>query len=318
MQVDRLSERVGHDPAILNCIIMYTQEFFWTMNPLPTLIGLGEVLWDLLPAGPQVGGSPANVVFHAGHLGLKGVLVSRCGADDAGRQLRHQLAGKGVSLEHLQVDPHHATGVAEVSLRSGEAHFEIRANAAWDYLEATDDVLTLAGGADGLCFGSLGQRHAVARASIRRIVESTRPACVRCFDVNLRAPFYDRDSLLFGLEHATLLKCTSEEMQTLAQLFDVDGATALLRAFPLTTVVETSGAAGCRVTTRRECLSIPAPKVEVVDPVGAGDAFCAAFVAALLQGRSIGVAARAACRLGALVVSQTGAMPARGLIRQGV
>ena len=278
------------------------------MQAKPIVIGIGEVLWDNLPGGAIIGGAPANFAFHVRQLGGEGVLVSRCGSGKNGQLLRRALRAKGIEDSFIQRDDEHQTGAADVSLTHGEPTYVFRPEPAWDYLELTEEVLTLARKAQALCFGSLAQRHPVARRTIQAVVEATGPECLRCFDVNLREPHVNPEAVRFGLQNATLLKATTEELEVLQSMVGCDRAEFFHR-FPLRWMVETRGARGCCVHTRDSRVEIPAETVRVVDAVGAGDAFTATFVMALLAGYDVPVAARHSNRVAAFVVGRPGAMP---------
>ena len=84
------------------------------ISKAPIVVGLGEVLWDFLPNGKQLGGAPANFAYGARMLGDEGIVASRIGNDDLGTEARSKLAGLGFSNEHLQRDPSHLTGTVNV------------------------------------------------------------------------------------------------------------------------------------------------------------------------------------------------------------
>ena len=177
------------------------------MTPKHTIVGLGELLWDLLPSGRQLGGAPANFAYFASLLGDRGVVASRVGNDDLGRQAASRLRQLGSSTEYLQCDPTHATGTVEVRVDSaGQPQFEIARPVAWDFLEWTAAWKKLAEEADAVCFGSLAQRSPASRKTILQFLRSTQPNTLRVFDVNLRAPFYCREVLEASLQLSDVIK----------------------------------------------------------------------------------------------------------------
>jgi len=136
------------------------------MSRKHTIVGLGELLWDLLPSGRQLGGAPANFGYFANLLGDRGIVASRVGNDDLGRQAASRLRQLGSSTEYLQYDPTHATGTVAVRVdAAGQPQFEIARPVAWDFLEWTPAWKKLAEEADGVCFGSLAQRSPVSSTS---------------------------------------------------------------------------------------------------------------------------------------------------------
>ncbi|TVR51282.1 MAG: carbohydrate kinase [Puniceicoccaceae bacterium] len=280
----------------------------------PLIVGIGEVLWDRFPDGDRLGGAPANFAHHANQLGADGRILSRVGLDDDGDNLIAELAGRNYPNGYFQRDPDHPTGVVRVTLDDGQPSYEIVESVAWDFLEWSEPLEELALQARAVCFGTLAQRHAVSRQTIQRFVSSTAEGCLRIFDVNLRQRFYNRETLAFGLEHATVLKVNEDELAEIALLFDWGGDAAAwipraLQDFGLSVVVQTLGSRGCRVATREETFTADSDPVEVVDAVGAGDAFTAAFAVGLVLERPLQEVAARANLVGGFVAGVQGAMP---------
>jgi fructokinase len=177
-----------------------------------TVVGLGEVLWDLLPTGAQLGGAPANFAWHASALGASASVITRVGEDLFGRQVRERFEKMHFSLSTVQVDADHPTGTAEVALSdAGVPEFKIASVAAWDCLQVTDAALQAVHHADALCFGSLAQRHSISRASIQQLITSARPDTLRIFDINLRQKDYSRELIEQSLRLADVLKLNERE-----------------------------------------------------------------------------------------------------------
>jgi fructokinase len=226
-----------------------------------------------------------------------------------------------VDASYLQTDTEHATGSVSVSLHDGQPEYVIHQPVAWDFLAATPEWRELARKADAVCFGTLAQRSAASRSAIHSFLEATAPECVRVFDVNLRKPFFDADVLTGSLHHATLLKLNDAEMPVVLSLLSLQkdsgtdeasllaGARRLLSGFPVHLVCVTMGGRGSLLVTRdgyHRHYGIPA---QVVDTVGAGDAFTAALVSFFLQRAPLPLLNEAGNRWGSWVASQQGAMP---------
>src|SRR5688572_2579627 len=147
-----------------------------------TVVGLGEVLWDLLPAGPQLGGAPTNFTYQAGALGARALMVTRIGNDDLGREVIARFEKMNLTSETVQVDPARPTGTVTVTLNDkGVAQYEFADNAAWDQLAATDSALQAVSGAHAVCFGTLGQRNPVARKAIQQLVAAAPADALKIF-----------------------------------------------------------------------------------------------------------------------------------------
>lgn len=285
------------------------------MNTRPKIVSVGEVLWDLLPAGAQLGGAPANFACHACALGADAALVSRVGRDDLGAEALVRLRDRGLNLSALSVDPSASTGTVDVQVASdGQPQFSIRTHAAWDFIAVDEAALHLAATADVVCFGSLAQREPVSRDAIARILSVTRDDALRIFDINLRAPFYTPEVIQGSLEAANVLKLNETELPVLAARFGLGGSgdqqlEELARRFELDVIALTLGAAGSRVLRNGVWTSEPGRKVKVKDAVGAGDSFTAALVIGLLRCWPTPKILAAATDIAAYVCTQPGATP---------
>jgi fructokinase len=162
------------------------------------VVGLGEVLWDLLPERTCLGGAPANFAYITTLMGGQGIVASRVGEDSRGLDALRRMEELGLDIDHVQTDPQRPTGTVEVELDTkGIARFELADHVAWDCLAWTPDWQHLAEKADAVCFGSLAQRSEESRATIRRFLRATKTGTVKVFDVNLRQSYYCTSS--FGI-----------------------------------------------------------------------------------------------------------------------
>ena len=276
------------------------------------IVGIGEILWDMLPSGKALGGAPANFAYHAGRLGEEGWAVSAVGDDALGREILDLVASKG--LHSLIAVTDKPTGTVQVSLDArGVPAYNIMEDVAWDNIPFTADMETLAKRADAVCFGSLVQRMG-SRASVLRFIRSMRPDALKVFDINLRQHYYSRDVLEASLKLADILKINDEEIGIVSSIFglggnDRDACRALIESYDLKLVILTRGAEGSEVITADEVIPQEVGEVEVIDTVGAGDSFTAAFVVAYLRGDSLAAAQRLASETASYVCSRKGAMP---------
>jgi len=283
-----------------------------------TTVGLGELLWDILPNGRQLGGAPANFAYMTSLLGDDGVVASRVGEDELGAEAKRRLEGLGLRTNYVQVDPVHRTGTANVQVdEKGQPTFEIVQPVAWDFFEWTPEWYGLAQTADAVCFGSLAQRSSSSRAAIHKFLLELRPKAVRIFDVNLREAFYTSEVLAESAKHAQIIKLNHDELPVLVQLLgmpfnDEESASAsLLDAFSMKLVCVTRGAHGSLLVSRHGKHEHAGISTRVADTVGSGDAFTAALVYHYLRGASLAEMNAAANRMGAWVAGHTGATPAR-------
>lgn len=283
-----------------------------------TIIGLGELLWDLFPEGKQLGGAPANFAYMTSLLGDIGIVASRVGSDDLGGTARQRLESLRLATSYVQSDSIHPTGTVKVEVDpSGQPTFQIAQSVAWDFFEWSPEWRSLAESADAVCFGSLAQRSLQSRQTIRTFLTAVRPGTTRVFDVNLRQSFYSAQVLEESAQLADIIKVNHDELPVVAKLlglpfvYDEMRAAQWLRAqYRSKLVCITRGAKGSLVVGEEESSEHPGYRVHVADTVGAGDAFTAALVYHYLRHASVSTLNEAANRMGAWVASETGATPA--------
>jgi fructokinase len=309
-------------------------------SPVSPIVAIGEVLWDLLPAGPRLGGATTNFAVLTTRLGGYAALVSAVGDDALGTEATRQLhalvsadaeATQHLDLSALQTARMLPTGTVSVTLDGhGRPNYTIHAPAAWDAIEVTLALSALAHRASAVCLGTLAQRAVRSRFSIRTFVQSLRPDCVRIVDINLRSPFANSETLEWCLAHADVLKVSDEELPHVAQLL---GRSELAYGFPDESGIELTSAAteaafrllefapqcrlvaitlgpnGSLLADRDSSYRHPGIPTRVVDTVGAGDAFTAGLVHAHLRGLGLETISQIANTCGSFVASQLGATP---------
>jgi fructokinase len=181
-------------------------------TPRPIVVGLGELLWDLFPSGKQLGGAPANFAYITALLGDSGIVASRVGDDRLGQEALWHLKSCGLDVNRVQRDLSHPTGTVKVAVDSkGQPEYQITENVAWDFLEFSEDWISLARSAHAVCFGSLAQRNSVSRATIRAFLSALPSFAIGIFDVNLRQTFFSPEILRDSLRHAKVLKLNHDE-----------------------------------------------------------------------------------------------------------
>ncbi len=280
------------------------------------IVGIGEVLWDVLPGGKQLGGAPGNFAYMASLLGDEGMLASRVGDDSLGRETLGKMKDIGLSTQFLQVDPQHPTGTAVVEVdTAGQPKFTITPDVAWDFLEWTPVWNELAQQADVICFGTLAQRNPRSRDTIRRFLRAAHSSALRIFDANLRQEYFTPELLRESLGETQLVKLNHEELPAVTKLLGLTFANEektarqLLEMYELKLVCVTRGANGSLLMTPSGSSSHDGFRVKVADTVGAGDAFTACLIHHFLRGASLEQINNAANRFAAWVASKPGATP---------
>ena len=279
------------------------------------IVGIGEVLWDLLPAGPQLGGAPANFAYHAHALGAHACVVTRVGADEFGREILRRLKEQGIADGTVQEDETSPTGTVTVDLsEKGIPNYVIHKDVAWDRLSVTPSSLNALRVADAICFGSLAQRGEISRGAIQRLVAAAPAKALRVFDINLRQNYFSREIIEQSLGLANVLKLNDDELPILASMFSLTGSPrqqmhVLALRFSLRLVALTRGPAGSLLLQDGEWSDCPSVPIKIVDTVGAGDSFTAALVLGLLQNKALDEINMLADEVARYVCSCAGATP---------
>lgn len=277
------------------------------------VVGIGEILFDLLPSGAQLGGAPANFAYHVCCLGGLGVAVSAIGKDSLGEEVKSILASKKLEAVLAEVD--YPTGVVKVSLDSkGVPQYTIIEDVAWDNVPYTAEMKELASNAAAVCFGTLAQRNPVTRATVMQFISDMPKDSLKVYDINLRQHFYSLEIIEESLRVADILKINDEEIVVVSELLGLSASAEqacreLIGRYGLRLVILTKGADGSEVIAPDAEYSVACPKVKIADTVGAGDSFTAAFVQAYLRGESLEDCHNLANRISAFVCSRNGAMP---------
>jgi fructokinase len=287
------------------------------LTAAPQIVGIGELLWDLLPGGARLGGTTTNFSVFCARLGNRAILVSSVGDDQYGRNAASMLVQPNLNLQ-LQLDAAHATGTVEVTFSDdNQPSYNIPLGVAWDFIRLTPGLLEMAATVDAVCFGTLAQRHEASRATIQAFIKATTSQCVRVFDINIRMPWCTPEVLRWSLDHATIIKVSDEELPLAFSFLGFDhpsspeaAARSLLQTYPRCALVATTlGAEGSVVTTREASARHPGFPIKLVDTVGAGDAFSAGLLHAYLRGASLAQMAEIGNLCGSYVASQPGATP---------
>jgi fructokinase len=279
------------------------------------VVGIGEVLWDLFPDGPQLGGAPANFAYHALALGARATVLTRVGKDRFGHEILEHFKTMDLPLGTVQLDDEVPTGTVTVTLNgNGVPHFIIHEDVAWDRLEITQTARDAVSNADAICFGTLAQRKPVSRAAIQQLVGASPANALRVFDLNLRQQFYSREIIEQSLLLANVVKLNDAELSVLSELFQLGDSppvqiVKLARDFDLRLVALTCGPQGSLLYQHGRWSKQAPPAVKVVDTVGAGDSFTAALVMGLLAEMDLDVIHSSAAEVAGYVCSQVGATP---------
>ncbi len=282
------------------------------------ILGVGEILWDLIGDSEYLGGAVLNFSVQSARLGHRVSLVSAVGHDPRGRLALSQARELGLSTRFIRVVSVQSTGILTVTVDpGGQPSYVIHRPAAYDFASLDDtDVAELASSKpDWIAFGTLHSMHPNARQLLRTVIQRF-PQARRFYDINLRRDSYTPELVKALCQQAQVVKLNDVEVGMVGQMFGTPGTTleAFCRAyasrFGWQAVCVTRGSDGCALLLAGDYLEVPGYRVAVADTVGAGDAFAAALVHGIQSGWSAGEVADFANRLGALVASRSGGVPA--------
>jgi len=282
---------------------------------MKNVIGIGELLWDVLPEGKELGGAPCNFVYHAQKQGAKALALSAVGNDDFVKEILYLLKAKNISAELIQINDK-PTGTVDVRLHNqGVPEYTIHENVALDYITFNESWHQKVNQADIVCFGSLAQRNSTSRETIEKMLKSCNREALIVYDINLRQNYYSKEIIEKSLQLCNVLKLYEDELPVVCELLEVTAEgeeqqlSVLLNRFNLKLVAFTKGSEGSLLMTPVEKSYIPTPKVEVKDTVGAGDSFTAVMIVGFANGNSLKEIHQKAVEISAFVCTQDGAMP---------
>jgi fructokinase len=282
------------------------------------ILSFGEILWDQIDGHEHLGGAPLNFSVASQRLGGKTFLVSGVGTDQRGCLALEQIRAHSLNTRFIQQIPGFPTGIATVVKNStGNANFSIPRPAAFDRLSVTSEQI------EALCqinpewiyMGTLAQ----TTDSTFQLLQQCRKQLpeTRCFyDINLRKGHWNLEIVQRLSALASVLKLNDEEAETLFQLSNLNGPFSIeafcrywSRTWDIPILCVTRGAKGCSIWDSKQFAEFPGYAVRVVDTVGAGDAYSAAFLHGLEQKWSVKKIAAFANAAGAIVASRSGATP---------
>ncbi|SDA52520.1 fructokinase [Algoriphagus alkaliphilus] len=272
----------------------------------------GEMLWDCLPSGPVAGGAPMNVALNLHQLGLNSRLISAVGKDEDGEKLLGFLREFELPLDLIQIKADHETSKVLVDTTDPEnIKYNIISPVAWDFIEWTVANDQAVEDADAFVFGTLGVRNT---ESLKTLIKLLQHPTLRIFDANLRPPFYDFEVIETLLGFTDVLKINEDELEIFADYFGTDPGIESLcnyldQHFPMEIICITQGSKGALIYQKGEIYPHSGYKVQVVDSIGAGDAFLSGFIKTYLEEKSPQEILDFACKIGGFVATQKGGTP---------
>jgi fructokinase len=278
------------------------------------IAAFGEVLWDLLPDATLLGGAPFNFTYRINSLGNEGVMISSVGKDTLGENALKTISELQISDRYIQINPEYPTGTVNVFFDEFKnPDYEIIKDVAYDFVTLNEDLEELILQVDCICFGTLAQRNPISKQTIQELLKRFKGK-YRLYDLNLRKDCYSIENIISSLHHADILKLNKQEANELNDLLQLDKnglveiCMELINSHQLQYCVITLEEYGSlAVSESGEVVYNPGYKINLADPLGAGDAFTAGFVDALLREKTLKESSESGNQLGALVATQQGA-----------
>ncbi len=257
-------------------------------NIKPQVIGLGEVVFDIMPDSRKLGGAPADFLHYAVKYGADGHLISAIGADDLGREVVSELNKFGVNPV-LAVTPYPTGRVLIIKSPSGGNIAHILENVAWDYIPATQSAEECVLKADAIYFGTLALRKAYSKATILDLIDMAPKNAYRFFDINLRQNLVNKEIISDLLKRADILKLNIDELKYLKSLFNMRGynddlCLRLKDRYQLKYLILTDAAKESKIWGEDGLTVLKNSRIHQSFAFGAGNAFAGAFIASILKG----------------------------------
>ncbi|MDT0687680.1 carbohydrate kinase family protein [Autumnicola psychrophila] len=273
----------------------------------------GEILYDIFPNEERIGGAPLNVASRLSGLGIKTEMISKVGDDEKGEKLISYLKSKNIKTENISKDTEYCTGVVNVTLsESGSATYDIAHPAAWDKIRISEGIKNSVKEADAFIFGSLVCRDKVSREALFKLLPEAK---YRVFDINLRPPYYEKETLVKLMEQANFIKFNDDELFEIAEMLGSpynsleQNLQFLSEKTNTKDICVTKGRHGAVLLKNGTRYYNSGFKMKVKDTVGAGDSFLASLIAGLLKEEDLQRTLDFACAVGALVAGEEGANP---------
>jgi len=278
------------------------------------IVAFGEIVWDILPNGKVLGGTPSNLVFRCNSFGEEGHLLSRVGDDELGKAAFERLAELNISDRNVQVDAEFPTGEVQVTFdENGESKYKVKEDVAFDHIEFSAEALKLARQADCLCFGLLPQRYGLSKNTIRELINES-PDSLHFFDLKLFEHFFDVKVVEKLLRVSNVVRMKEKEVTFLAKALGIEIVTfnefleKIAAKYKIDLVIITRGENGILAYSKKEGLfADPGYIVEMKDNIGSGMAFAAGFLHYYLNGKSLPDSLKFGNAAGALNTTQRGA-----------
>lgn len=278
------------------------------------IVTFGEIVWDIFDKEKTLGGAPLNFAYYCIKNSCDTKIISAIGNDSLAKETIKKMQNFSIPTDFVQISENYPTGKVNVFLdKNGIANYDICSPSAWDFIKDLNEAHHIAASSDAFVFGSLSQRSDFSRKTLFNLISSLKKDCIKFFDVNLRQNFYSKEILEISMRASNFVKLNDDELSVISKMFAFSGSEyerlkSLFKLFKLDCIILTRGELGHIIILGDEVIERASIKTNVVDTVGAGDAFGATFLSSLLNGQSLKQASELAALKAASVCGHKGAI----------
>jgi len=276
------------------------------------VVCFGEVGWDFLPGTSNPGASLFHLAYYLQLLGVQPAVITKAGMDGCGKKLIELFELWGITTDFFQLDDNLPTGRVIVKLNDNkELQYEMPGLFAWDHIVPDNAQMQIAENCQFFVFDSLVARSKTSRDTLYPLLHTK--AC-RVLDLNLRNPYYSRETIEYLLRNTDLLKLNLSELELLTGWISYyataeDRLRALQDKFLIKRILLTNSANQTSLFTDGLTFSRYMSPVEVVDPAGNGGAFVGALIFKLIEQQPLADAHIFAGSFASLTANKQGACP---------
>ena len=267
-------------------------------------IVFGEIIYDIYNNIPQLGGAALNYSWYLSQLGMRVLFISSVGSDSLGKKALEKISSNSLISSSITIS-NKKTGSAQITGTIKDPEFIINENVAWDKIKLPSGLNDYK--APSLYFGTLSQRTKFNRSSLKEFLGLKISQC-NMVDLNLRKNYHTKAIIEYSLNHASFVKMNQIEFEYTRRLFKVSSPYELLDIYNIDTILITNGHENVNLINKQRTISVLPPKSNVIDTIGAGDAFFATFTAGLLKNLELDHILSKSCAIASYVTEQKGSI----------
>jgi fructokinase len=278
------------------------------------ITSIGEILFDIYGTKKNFGGAPLNFIYHIQKIAGNANFVTAVGDDQDGRTILEFLEDHRFPLQYISIKKGVPTGNVLVKLSDSKVpQYQIKKNVAYDYISISENQkLSLIKNSGLIYFGTLCQRNIISRETIQSFFNSD---LIKFCDLNLRQSFYTDKIVFDSLSAADILKLNNDELKVVCSMFSInsvktaEAVKSLMKRFNIKYIAVTIGEDGAELFSRTGSAHYKVSKGEIIDTVGAGDAYSAILALGIINGHTIENINKLANEFASEVCSVKGALP---------